>query len=295
MTVAHGLVSPGNVWESWSLEPAAFAAALVAAGLYARGAILLRTRAGGRAMPRRRIAAFGVGMLVLVAAWISPLHALGETLFSAHMGQHLLMIVVAPPLLVYGAPVRTIMAALPPSARGFIRRARRRDRLGWIKPAVTTPVLIWLAHVAVLWTWHLPALYQVAVRNPLAHALEHLLFLSSALLFWGVVIQNHRRRKPTYGAAAAFVFAAALQSAALGVVLLFAPNVLYPLYAAGAHTWGLTPLADQQLAGALMWVPAGVVYFVAVIVLFARWMRDVELRMRRREARLVARAGETAP
>jgi putative membrane protein len=109
------------------------------------------------------------------------------------------------------------------------------------------------------------------------HAVEHVCFLGSALLFWSAVIPTQRHRR-AHGPRIAIVFANLLQSGALGALLLFATVVLYPLHRAGADLWGVRPLADQQLAGVIMWVPAGGIYFVTMAVLFARWLRVFEMR-----------------
>jgi cytochrome c oxidase assembly factor CtaG len=143
--------------------------------------------------------------------------------------------------------------------------------------ALRNPLLVWCLNVAALWAWHLPDMYEAAFRNNLIHAVEHASFFGTAVLFWAVVIDRSRKAL-SHGARILFVFTTALQSGALGVLLIFAGEVLYRAHVATAHDWGLTALEDQQLAGALMWIPPGFVYFIAIAILFVKWMRGVERR-----------------
>jgi ubiquinol-cytochrome c reductase cytochrome c subunit len=130
-----------------------------------------------------------------------------------------------------------------------------------------------------MWLWHLPGPYQAAVRNEWLHALEHASFLATAVLFWSGVIQPRARRRVGYGPAIAYAFVVWMISGGLGAILSFATHPLYPDLAPNANNWSLSPLADQQLAGLIMWVPAGLVYLVAMASLFLRWMKSLERRM----------------
>jgi cytochrome c oxidase assembly factor CtaG len=145
-----------------------------------------------------------------------------------------------------------------------------------ITGAFARPVPILVLHLAALYVWHLPVLYDAALGNDLIHALEHLSFFGTAWLFWWLIIDEKGRRRLGNGPAVLFVFLAGLASGALGALLTFAPAPLYPIQALGARAWGLTPLGDQQLAGLIMWVPAGVVYVLAAAVLFLRWMSEMD-------------------
>jgi cytochrome c oxidase assembly factor CtaG len=137
---------------------------------------------------------------------------------------------------------------------------------------LSRPVPVLVLHVTALYLWHLPVLYQAALNDDRLHALEHASFFGTAWLFWWLIVDEKGRRKLGDGAAVLFVFLAGLASGALGALLTFAPTALYPIQALGARAWGLTPLTDQQLAGLIMWVPAGVVYVLTAAVLFLRWM-----------------------
>jgi cytochrome c oxidase assembly factor CtaG len=133
-----------------------------------------------------------------------------------------------------------------------------------------------MLHVTALYLWHLPVLYQAALGDDLVHALEHASFFGTAWLFWWLILDEKGRRKLGDGAAVLFVFLAGVASGALGALLTFAPRALYPLQALGAGAWGLTPVTDQQLAGLIMWVPAGVVYLLTAAALFLRWMSGID-------------------
>ena len=127
--------------------------------------------------------------------------------------------------------------------------------------------------VIALWCWHLPALYEAALSNGWLHGLEHATFLLTALLSWAAILAAGRRRTNRCGLAVLVLFVLATQSGLLGVLLTFAPRPWYPSYEATTEAWGLTPLADQQLAGVIMWIPAGSVYMVVALLLVSRWIR----------------------
>ncbi|HEX4667412.1 MAG TPA: cytochrome c oxidase assembly protein, partial [Chthoniobacterales bacterium] len=219
------------------------------------------------------ISCFVAGWLTLVIALVSPLHPWGSVLFSAHMTQHELLMLLAAPLLVLGRPLIPFLWALPRSTARWIS--------GWTKACwwratwlfITAPFVAWLIHAIVLWSWHIPVLFQATLHNEFVHALQHICFLGSALLFWWAVVHG-RQRAMGFGAAVLYMFTTALHSGLLGALLTFAGRVWYPMYSNTTTAWGLTPLEDQQLGGLIMWIPAGVVYIVAGLVLFAGWLRE---------------------
>lgn len=270
------LVTPQDLWRSWSFDPAIVTGIALLAVAYAVGVRRLWSRGRGRGITLSQAACFAAGIGVLVLALVSPLDRLSASLFSAHMIQHLLLILVAAPLLVAGAAGTAIGLALPLPAR---RTVRAWEHHGWTRAAtgvLTRPVPVLLLHITALYLWHLPVLYQAALGNDTIHALEHGCFFGTAWLFWWLVIDEKGRRKLGNGPAVLFVFLAGLASGALGALLTFAPTALYPLQALGARGWGLTPLQDQQLAGLIMWVPAGVVYVLTAAVLFLKWMSEMD-------------------
>jgi putative membrane protein len=275
---------------AWAFEPLVVIPLLLTAWVYARGLRRLWREAGtGHGVRRWEAAAFAGGWLALVVALVSPLHPWGNALFSVHMTQHELLMLVAAPLLVLGKPVVASLKALPPG--------RVQPLLWWTKPAwvqaiwrfITNQFVAWLLHAAVLWTWHAPVLFRTALQSEFVHALQHISFLLSALLFWWAIL--HRGRGAMgYGVAVLYLFTTAVHSGLLGALITLAGVVWYPEYLGTTQPWGLTPLEDQQLGGLIMWVPACSLYIVAGLAFFAGWLRASGERVRKREARAIAEA-----
>lgn len=247
------LLSPGIV-NAVSNMIALVILALLGA-LYIAGAHRLRVRS------RWHAASFAAAWTVLVTALAPPLHELAEMRLWAHMVQHELLIVLAAPLLALARPHRVLLASLPRKPRRLAGRCLRRMRL-------SMPVA-WSLHALVFWLWHIPALYAAAANQPLLHAVQHAGFFGSALLFWWAVLE----RRAAFGAAALYTFATALHTGFLGALLFLAPRPWYPPYAAAADA-----LEDQQLAGLIMWVPGGVILALTALLLFWRWLDDMERR-----------------
>jgi putative membrane protein len=222
------------------------------------------------------VVAFYGGLGAVVIALLSPLHALGETLFSAHMVQHLVLVLGAAPLLVAGAPALPMIQGVPRGLRRALRTLPHAPAMAPLRRALRNGLVVGGLNALAMWAWHLPALYEAGLSGPSLHALEHASFIGTAVLFWILVMRAGARRYPTGGTAIALVFVTALQSSALGALLAFASRPLYGVHAEGALAWGMTPLADQRLAGLLMWVPAGIVYIAAMAALLLRWLKDME-------------------
>lgn len=269
---------PDNLWRAWSWEPGVLLALVLAAWLYLRGMRTLWQRAGsGRVVRLWQVASFGGGLAALFIALISPLNTFSGALFSAHMIQHLLLFLAAAPLLALGAPLVPWLWALPRPVRYAVGRGwRQAGAVRALWRGLTHPLVVWVLHTLALWLWHLPGLYQAALERAVVHELEHATFLGTALLFWWVLFDGGGRRRLSDGAGILYLFTAALQSGALGALLTFARTPLYPIYTSSAAAWNLTVLEDQQLAGVIMWVPAGVVYLVAALILLGRWLAAME-------------------
>jgi putative membrane protein len=204
-------------------------------------------------------------------ALVSPIDRVAVALFSAHMVQHLLLLMVAPPLLTLGEPVLVCLWAFPVTVRRRSGRAWREARaLRRLWQAITIPVVVWLLHAVAVWVWHLPGLYDRAIRDTGTHVAEHVSFLATALLFWWLLTDRRARRRLGVGSALLYLFTAALSDTLLGAALSFSRRPWYPAHWGTTTPWGLTPLEDQQLAGLLMWVPAGLIYLVALTPLVAR-------------------------
>jgi putative membrane protein len=236
--------------------------------------------------------AFATGWLALFVALVSPLDALGGVLFSAHMAQHEVLMLVAAPLVVLGRPLVVFLWALPARRREAVGRwtQRRWVSAGW--RAVTGPLVVWAIHGVAIWLWHAPRLYEATLESDFVHALQHVSFFGSAALFWWALIHG-RYGRFGYGAAVAYVFLTGLHSGVLGALITFAPSLWYPIYAARTSRWGLSPLEDQQLAGLLMWIPAGVVFLLLGLALFAAWLGEAERRVAFTESERLVEALET--
>lgn len=282
MTIAHGIIGPNVAWGSWVVEPVA-AVGLLAAGLaYLSGS---RRPAGG--IPVRRRTSFFAGLTVVGLALFSPLDHAGTEIFAAHMLQHLLLMLVAPPLIVIGRPFVAMLSALPGTARQMFLPADRSRAARALRRASASAIVVLGANAVVLWAWHLPVLYEAALSNEFIHAMEHGTFLGASLMFWNLVLGKRSRRPGNIGRTMAVVFGNLLQGAALGAILVFATSPAYPAHGSGPRMWGLTSLQDQQLAGAVMWVPTGFIYTVVMAILFLRWLRALEIADRRPEGGVV--------
>jgi putative membrane protein len=256
-------------------------AALLA--VYAAGVGRVWRSAGyGRGVRPIEALAFAGGWLTLAIALSPPLDGWSETWLAAHMVQHELLMVVAAPLVALSAPLIALLWAVPSGIRRRALESVRRRPVTAAWALVTAPLSVFLLHAAALWVWHLPALYDYALEHEPVHVLQHLCFFGTASLFWWGIAHG-RYGRIGYGAAVVYVFATALHGGVLGALLTLSPRVWYAPYVTN-HPAGLTPLEDQQLAGLLMWVPAGLVLAAGGLVLFAAWLRESDRRTRFRPA-----------
>lgn len=285
------------LWAAWGGEPLALAGLVLGATCYARGVAGLWRHAGrGALVTGRQVALAGAALGLLAIALLSPLEALAGELFSAHMVQHVVLTTLAAPLLVLSRPMLALLQGLPhrPRRRAAALHARARTAR-WLTYRTGWPVAAAGLHAAVIWLWHLPAPYEAAVRSDLVHGLEHASLVGSAVLLWWAVAETGRRNELSYGMGIAAVFAVALAHGALGAVLTFSPTVLYGEYAATTAAWGAAPLADQQLAGVLMWAPVKAVHGAAVVALAVGWLQRAERHARARESAEAGSPGSALP
>jgi putative membrane protein len=252
---------------------------LLLAVLYAVGSRRLRSRVASR---RQRLEAltFWTGWGTLAIALLSPLHEMAEALFSAHMAQHELIMLVAAPLIVLGQPLVAILWALPARPRLALSRSGAAKWMSRLWSGLTRMDVAWTLHAGALLAWHLPALYQRSVESEMIHALQHLSFFGTGILFWWSVVHGGRSR---HGVGVLAVFGMAVLTGGLGALLTVSQRVWYPLYAGRTAGWGLTPLEDQQLAGLIMWVPGGLAYLIAALALALAWLSESEARVLRWE------------
>ena len=265
---AHGFLVRTHA-PAWTFDPWVVVPLQLSLALHAAGTVELWTRAGiGRGVRVRQTLLYAAGWLALAGALVSPLHWLGEQLFTAHMIEHEIVMAVAAPLLVLARPGGAVIWAFPSGMRRELGQLSRAAPVRAVWAWITRPLTATVLHGAAIWAWHIPSLFDAAVMDVGLHRLQHLSFFLTAMLFWWSLL---RRANP--GTAAGDLFVTMIHTSILGALLTFAPRVLYSVQTAGALRWGLTPLEDQQLAGLVMWVPASTIYAGAALALTALWVR----------------------
>lgn len=262
--LAHGGHDHG---ADWTLSPAVTLPLALTAALYALGWARLRRRSDrGRAALAKGAVLFAAGWLVLAGAIVTPLHEAGERSFALHMIEHELIMLVAALLFVAARPGPALLWAFPQGTRLTFGSVTR-----WpIWRLLTNPFTATALQAAVLILWHLPALFNLALRNEAWHVAQHLSFVISALLFWWAML--HGRGGPWV--AALCLFLTSMIGGGLGALMALASSPWYPAYAAlGLTPEGLTPVQDQQLAGLIMWVPGGLWHLAAALLFLGRALR----------------------
>ena len=278
------------VLRSWSIPPAATFAIALSALIYLRGWWLLR-RAGSPNLPPWRAITFLSGLLSLWVALASPMDVLNGFVLTAHMLQHMVLMMVAPPLILLGAPLVPMVRGLPI----FAAREFAGPFLNWpvakrVGSALTHPVFALLLMGLAMFAWHTPAPYELALRSPAWHQVEHACFFLTSLIFWWPVVQPwpSKGQWPRW-AMVPYLLIADLQNTALSAVLVFSDRVLYPSYSATPRLFGFTALEDQVAAGAIMWVVGSLAFVVPAIVIAVECLsrkpaREAMTPVRRREA-----------
>jgi putative membrane protein len=265
-----------QLFSSWSFDPLVVILLLGAGILYTVGTLnVWRESEMGSGISAKAAAAYAVGWITLVIALVSPVHTWGEVLFSAHMTQHEILMLISAPLLVLGRPLIAGLWAMPRNARLRIGQTVHDGPILKIWRLLTDPAVAFVVHGLALWFWHIPFLFQATLESDIVHTLQHASFLGSALLFWWAIIYG-RRGAASYGAGVLYLFITSIHSGLLGAFLTFTPRLWYPIYAPTTLAWGLSPIEDQQLGGLIMWVPAGIVYIVAALIMFAAWIGSSE-------------------
>ena len=263
-------LAPHDVAGAWALEPWSLAWLALLATCFAAGQrrVATRRRQGARGW---RASYFWLGWGTLTLALVSPLHALGGVLFSAHMTQHELLVTVAAPLLVLARPAGPMLWGMPGPWRRQAVRLFRHEAMRRAWRTLTRGDVATALHGVALWAWHAPRLYELTLRSDLAHTAQHASFLGTALLCWWAMLRAGRAHR---GAAVGWLFLTALHTTALGALLTFASSLWYPAYGATTAPFGLMPMDDQALAGLIMWIPGGVGYLATALVLLAGLLRE---------------------
>jgi putative membrane protein len=279
--VSHPGLAHVPAWSEWARwwtwDPLVLAGLATGVTLYTRGAQRLWQEAGvGHGLAPWRAAAYGAGIVVVAIALISPIDRASDVLFSAHMVQHELLMLVAAPLVVLGRPLVPLVWALPDRVRARALRATWPARIWRV---ATSPVVALATHAVTRLVWHIPALFDAALADGRIHALQHVMFFASAAMFWWALIYG-RYGRAGYGLGVAFVFFTMLYSGLLGAVLSLADHALYA-HAEPTLRWGIDPVDDQQRAGLLMWVPAGLIMTATGLAIFAAWLGQSAARVGR--------------
>ncbi|MES2405518.1 MAG: cytochrome c oxidase assembly protein [Pseudomonadota bacterium] len=268
-----------HLLTQWSFAPWLMVCIAAAFGGYVTGMLRMGRQQRRAILGHWRAASYFAGLALLFVVLMSPLDTLSDDLFSAHMLQHMFLLLVIPPLLVYGRPVITWLWA-------FDVRNRRAIVHGWKHGGcegafrfLMHPVCVWVLLSAALCFWHLPGPYDAALHHEWLHDLEHASFLAFSLQFWTLVIEPYgQRRALGYGATVIFVVSSGFVMGMIGAVLTFAPVPLYTAYLHTTQAYGMTPVQDQQVAGIIMWIPSNLVHAAALCTVFFAWFRTDERR-----------------
>jgi putative membrane protein len=252
---------------TWNWEPSILIGLAGQAGAYLACVGPLRGRfAGSAPVPPARVQTFLLGVLVMFIALVSPLDILGDRyLLTAHMVQHLLITLVAPPLLLLGTPRWLLRPLLIPRFALPIGR--------WL----TSPLVAFVLFNATFALWHVPAFYDAALRSLPIHILEHVtMFATATLTWWPIFSPLDELPRLSEPAQCVYLFFESLPPTILGALITFSGAVLYPTYRDAPRIWGLSPLDDQQVGGLIMWIPGALVFFGVLTVVFIRWLNRDE-------------------
>jgi putative membrane protein len=264
----------------------------VIALLYAVGLVRLwRTSGGRQTIARWQAAAFVIGCASAAIALLSRLDEWSDILFSAHMAQHEILMLISAPLMVLGRPFIVTLWAFPPAARNSIATTMKTRSIAAAWDAISGPVTVLLLHAIVLWMWHVPAMFEAALHNESIHVVQHLGFFLTAALFWWALIHG-RYGRLGYGVGVLYVFATAMHTQVLGALLTFGSRTWYPTHSLRTAAAGVNPVDDQQLAGVLMWIPFGVVFLITGLALFAAWLGEAERRVAFTSSDRIPREGQ---
>jgi putative membrane protein len=289
-TFAHGgEVHAPNIWSLWEFDPLVIAVLLISGSIYSLGVRNLWRSAGvGHGISKADAAYYALGWLSLVVALVSPVHLLGELLFSMHMTQHEMLMLIAAPLIVLGRPFVAAAWALPGKSRRWGGGAVRSPIVNRTWSFMSNGAVAWVIHAVALWIWHIPAMFQATLKSDFVHTLQHASFFGTALLFWWAILFG-KRGLQSYGAGVLYLFTTMVQSGLLGIFLTLTSHVWYPAYATTTGQFGLSALEDQQIGGLIMWIPAGLIYMFAALVMFSGWLRESEKRVLAHEEKMKGR------
>jgi putative membrane protein len=264
-----------DIDEELLWDVATAATLLAAAAGYALG--FVRMRATGSGVSVLSAVAYAAGLATAAVALLSPLDEISEVHFSAHMGQHELLVLFAAPLVIAGRPELVLRAALPRTSRDVLRGFLHHGSVNKMLRMLSNRWFAIVLHGAVVWLWHIPVLFEAALQSETVHVVQHLSFFATSALFWWAMVRG-RYGQLGYGLAVVFVFVTALHKGLLAMLFTIAGRTLYPTHAARTEAAGHDALRDQQLAGVIMWVPAGAITAALALGLFIAWLGALERR-----------------
>ena len=245
-------------WLKWSIHPSTVVGLAVLAAIY-----LIRSRQAGpddRLSGMRKLSFFAA-LFVIFASLNGPIHDLSDNyLFSGHMVQHLLLTMLMPPLLIVGVP-------------GWMLRPLLRNRaVSAVARRVTRPISCFVIFNVVIAAWHIPALYNAAMENHDIHIVEHLMFMSAAvLMWWPLISQLPELPRLSYPGQMLYCFLMSIPMSVVAVYITMADSVLYPFYSSAPRIMKLSPMEDQLLGGLIMWIPGGLLFMIIMSVVFFKW------------------------
>jgi putative membrane protein len=301
--LAHGVAPGPPVWPDvlldWSFDPTVALPLALAAALYLQAVRRVDRAHPGHPVPRSRTVAFLAGLLTIEIALQSPIERFDTTLFADHMVQHILLMFLAAPLIALGAPITLLLRVVRPEVRTGLVLPILHSRVVRI---VSFPIVTWLLFTVVMWGTHFSPWFDAALEDPFIHQLEHVAFLGAALLFWWPAVGlDPSPWRMAYPVRVLYTFLQMPQNTFLSLAIFSATEPLYRHYATLQRTWGPTVLADQQAAGAIMWVLGDITFVSALVLIVAAWMRAEErtsaaddARVAREEAAVGARADQLA-
>ena len=286
---AHGVGAPApefpGVLMHWRFDPIPLVAIIAATAAFLWATLRVNRAHPANPPPAYRSWLFCGGLAALGVALLSPIEAYEGSLFSVHMIQHMLLELVAAPLLLAGAPITLALRVANPSVRRWLLAVLQSR----VVHAISFPVVAWILFAAVNWGWHFSALYDQALENQALHYFQHATFLGAALLFWWPIVgADPSPWRMPHPVRLLYLFLALPQNSFLGVALMSAPSVLYPHYATNLRDWGLSPLEDQALGGGVMWVVGDLFFLAAMMLVVVSWMRHEDRRTERLDRRLAA-------
>lgn len=249
----------------WRVDPQVIGALLVVALVYMRGWYRLRRQRDDH-FQVRHLGSFLSALALIGLDLLSPIDSLADSLSSVHMAQHMLLIFVVPVLVWWGRPLLPLYYGMPRFVRGLLDRVGRLGPVQVFFAWLVRPITAWLIFVVVIWAWHLPVLYDLALEHEPIHNLEHACVFYASLLFWYPVMQPYPAR-PRWSrwVLVPYLILADVQFTVFSAILTFSDHVIYTYYLRVPGPWPISPLQDQEIAGLIMWIPGSIAFLLPLV------------------------------